>query len=367
MTLRIIDVEADIKSPNAEDANKNAIKFLKDTQYTYFLAIIYGYGPFMTEAFNQNIAGTGKHNWMFTESVATAIGGNERGSPLHLATAGISMMKPVGTVRGPPIFERFLEAWHGVGDNPKDVKYLKSKFPQYADAPDFFNLDDAFFNDITDDVAAGAEVWLYDSVVAAGLAACNVTRSDGTYFTGPEHYNAILDTEFNGTSGRVRLGKTGTRDPTTSAFVLVNWKDLGEDSDGDDGKVSFASEITYIFQNGQFEQKLPHLFNDGTTTIRADLPDYSFDMNYIGSGLRIVGLIMSGIVLLLSASFSIWTHLRRDSRVVKASQPVFLHIICFGTFLMGSAIIPLSFDEEIASQNGSSIACMAVPWLLCVG
>ena len=34
---------------------------------------------------------------------------------------------------------------------------------------------------------------------------------------------------------------------------------------------------------------------------------------------------------------------------------------------MGSAIIPLSLDDEVLSQRGASMACMAVPWLFSVG
>jgi len=34
---------------------------------------------------------------------------------------------------------------------------------------------------------------------------------------------------------------------------------------------------------------------------------------------------------------------------------------------MGASIIPLSFDDEIASDKGCSIACMSIPWLLCTG
>lgn len=34
---------------------------------------------------------------------------------------------------------------------------------------------------------------------------------------------------------------------------------------------------------------------------------------------------------------------------------------------MASAIIPMSFDDEVTSQDGCSIACMATPWLASVG
>jgi hypothetical protein len=76
---------------------------------------------------------------------------------------------------------------------------------------------------------------------------------------------------------------------------------------------------------------------------------------------------MSGIVVALSVFFSSWTHLNQRERVIKASQPVFLHIICLGALLMGASIIPLSLDDEVVDADGKSTACMAMPWLVGTG
>jgi len=52
--------------------------------------------------------------------------------------------------------------------------------------------------------------------------------------------------------------------------------------------------------------------------------------------------------------------------VVRSGQAVFLAMICIGTLLMGSAIIPLSIDDE-NSQRAADIACMCSPWLINIG
>ena len=68
--------------------------------------------------------------------------------------------------------------------------------------------------------------------------------------------------------------------------------------------------------------------------------------------------------MLSSVGFAAWTQIYKDEAVVRASQPIFLHIICVGTLLMGSSIIPLTVDDGVASQDGCNIACHAFPWLL---
>jgi gamma-aminobutyric acid type B receptor len=76
---------------------------------------------------------------------------------------------------------------------------------------------------------------------------------------------------------------------------------------------------------------------------------------------------MCGIIVCLALACSMWTHRHKLTRVVKSSQPVFLHIICAGVLILGSSIIPLSVDHGVASQKGCNAACMAFPWLLVGG
>ena len=119
----------------------------------------------------------------------------------------------------------------------------------------------------------------------------------------------------------------------------------------------------------------------------SDSSEPEVDYNYIGTGLRAVGLSLCAITLALSAFCAMWSELAVEgvqisfgtvlnlplsllpakyyekSSVVRASQPIFLLIICAGTFIFGSAIIPLSIDDEIATERGCDIACMSTPWL----
>jgi hypothetical protein len=90
--------------------------------------------------------------------------------------------------------------------------------------------------------------------------------------------------------------------------------------------------------------------------------DYPVDYNYL-TNIRPVGFTFVAICWAPSLGCGVWTYLKRKDKVVIASQPFFLALICVGCFIMVSAIIPLSIDDSIASPEGCSKACMAFPWV----
>ena len=89
-------------------------------------------------------------------------------------------------------------------------------------------------------------------------------------------------------------------------------------------------------------------------------------LNQLGP-IRVAGFTLFGIIAITSISFSVFIICHRQQQVVKALQPIFLLCISGGVLVLGSAIIPLSFDDEIASQRGCDVSCMALPWLICLG
>ncbi|CAB9505250.1 Gamma-aminobutyric acid (GABA) B receptor [Seminavis robusta] len=83
---------------------------------------------------------------------------------------------------------------------------------------------------------------------------------------------------------------------------------------------------------------------------------------------RPYGLVLSALVVASAVAWSVWVVRQADHRVIRASQPVFLHMMCGGVLIMGLSIIPLSIDDSIAGSNdGCDKACMAFPWLLSMG
>jgi len=98
----------------------------------------------------------------------------------------------------------------------------------------------------------------------------------------------------------------------------------------------------------------------------ADQCDVAIDYNYL-TNIRPLGLLFSSLAMIVSLLCLGWTQYYRKDKVVVASQPFFLRIICVGCLILSSSIIPLSYDDSIASIQGCSRACMAFPWLLSVG
>ena len=82
---------------------------------------------------------------------------------------------------------------------------------------------------------------------------------------------------------------------------------------------------------------------------------------------RWVGFSLAALVIIVSLGFAIWVNLHRQVRVVRASQPPFLIMICFGTFIMALSLFPLGIDDEIATVQMCDVACMAGPWLIALG
>jgi gamma-aminobutyric acid type B receptor len=102
--------------------------------------------------------------------------------------------------------------------------------------------------------------------------------------------------------------------------------------------------------------------------------------NLIPEGALIFGLIFSGMTLLFSIFWLVWTVAKRNLYVVKVSQPVFLGQICAGAVVMVMVVVPLSMQEDLGmlqrqqqNAHGQSspynldAACMSVPWLLFMG
>lgn len=82
---------------------------------------------------------------------------------------------------------------------------------------------------------------------------------------------------------------------------------------------------------------------------------------------RPIGLTLAVISMSLSVITMIGIWYFRKTAVVRKSQPLFLNMICIGTFLMAATIIPLSIDDSIASEEACTRACMAVPWFFWIG
>ena len=125
-----------------------------------------------------------------------------------------------------------------------------------------------------------------------------------------------------------------------------------------DSLLQLAVDPTTILPEFQGTNVLEHL------QIPLVLPELIVDQNHLGK-LSIVGFTLFGVVFLTATGFITWTWRHRNLSVVRLAQPEFLIMIACGASIMGSAMVPLSFDDgHTHFSDASGIAmCMSVPWL----
>ena len=99
-----------------------------------------------------------------------------------------------------------------------------------------------------------------------------------------------------------------------------------------------------------------------------DLPPPNINYNYLGN-LRFMGISLFAVIAFLAGSFATWTCRMSNVRVVVASQPQFLLLICLGAIVCGGALIPLSLDDSDPKFEGTRAdrACQSIPWLASLG
>eukprot|EP00934_Nitzschia_sp_Nitz4_P007164 Nitzschia sp. Nitz4//scaffold183_size43938//21801//24764//NITZ4_007270-RA/size43938-augustus-gene-0.71-mRNA-1//1//CDS//3329539614//7154//frame0 len=88
---------------------------------------------------------------------------------------------------------------------------------------------------------------------------------------------------------------------------------------------------------------------------------------YIGTPYREIGWGVGGFSCLCSLFFALWVWRHSRAKVVRDSQPVFLYMICGGTFLMAGSAFPFGVEDDIAPGEVTDRCCMAAMWLYCMG
>jgi hypothetical protein len=208
-----------------------------------------------------------------------------------------------------------------------------------------------------------------------GLAACQT--GDETMFTGPELYEQIMKLNFVGASGTVNFdNRTGLRDPSAVEYLIANVVSYngtalyeGQNSTFNNSGGDFAASVIHkiIIQPSKdtFETMDDLAFPFGSTKPPAP---YFVPVNPVPMGINAFGWALAGLVMLCSLAFGIWTIRNKKHEKVRASQPIFLVLLCGGTFLIGSSTMLVPFQEDIVfSDSTLSLICMLNMWLLSLG
>lgn len=357
---------------------RSALRSVKETQYRYVFAVVFTaetHDTLLLEAYKMELAGTGKHQWLFGDSFIK-IGGRvfEADSPLIAAYRGVGMLEATGGVPGIGLdgYEKFQDLLADV-NNPTDMEYLFSIFPRH-DEPAFQEGIDDFVHFLTP-VSAAQASFVYEAAIALGLAACQTAGVTGQasylFLDGRDHLTNLVNSVFQGVNGDVVFDpETGSKEPSFTLYKVTNFVDgpiSASEEEGAVAVVQFKETFTHIYKEGAWEELSPFVFNDGSTKALSDIAPVSVDNVVLLPATRATVLVMCAIVVILGVGLMAWTQKNRKARVVLASQPFFLHTICLGAIVMGCTIIPLSIDHGIVSLHGCAIACTSILWLGAMG
>ena len=89
--------------------------------------------------------------------------------------------------------------------------------------------------------------------------------------------------------------------------------------------------------------------------------------NTISVGAKVLGYVLVGINWILALSMAVWLVLHWSAPVVKASQPLFLVLVCVGTMISSGAIVPLGTDGFDDGDAAAGRACNSIVVLFSLG
>jgi len=309
---------------------------------------------------------------------------------------GSAFITPVESFMLDPDNDSFLKVWKA--NDERFVKLVNSKYP-IQDNPNeygYYQGTDDYFQKFDPQIGSA---YMYDAVMSIGLGACLgppslVTNLEGTTSNNYNecssssdnnklcstndfsalHLQGIRDVGFHGATGAIMFGdekdrNRGIRIGATSLLGVVNLLPptlSNEDGNAEELKIYEVTDysIGYSSKYGLTEVH-DFVFNNNTTKPPADLQP---DENCISPYAQIAGLVLMMIAIMFSFFCAAWTFWFRLHRIVTASQPIFLYLLCFGCCLFSLAIFFISFDESSGftiDQLGTN--CMASVWFLCLG
>ena len=293
---------------------------------------------------------------------------------------GAALITPVESFMIDPIEDRFLQSWRN--QNSSLLEYVQSTNPLQQDPshPAFYKIPDNYFQTVDPEPGAA---FAYDAVMSAAMGTCHAQEllGQGVSIPGLAHLHGIHSVNYTGASGPVRLGggsvlggssgSSGLRHPATVTIGAFNL--LPPTTNDDDERVKRGYRLTDVADMTQFDKNTmtwnsrhDFYYADGTTTpppLRDDP-----DKNFLDRSYRALGFTMFTIALTLCILSFIWVFVNRNHRVLRASQPVFLLVVCFGAFTTNLAVVMVSFDESHGlSETTLGKMCTSLPWLGTLG
>ncbi|CAB9519885.1 Gamma-aminobutyric acid (GABA) B receptor [Seminavis robusta] len=343
-----------------DDGNRagiqSALKKMKESGVRHIFAIMFTWAPVVEVALDFEMIGNPDYSWIGAEMIDWTSGSLEfdRHDPKQLQMA--HALRGTGSIllhggeqsvfedvmvefaNSPALQREYIQSY------PPEERHIYNNYTFLSGVKDYF-FQRAF----------------YDATYGLAIAACQTPG----LFTGTELYNALINLDYEGVTGRIQFDKsTGTRKPDSVTVRIDNvfWSD----DNSDDTFIRLDSTLAVTITQGQVSHLIPWQYYDNTTRVPLSLPALDHDYNLIPLGVQVIGWFFGGAVVFLSLVLVGWTSYNRKLFVVKAGQPMFLSQLCVGTMIMALAVIPMSM-QGIEESSRLDLACMAAPWLIFLG
>jgi hypothetical protein len=341
-----------------------AVSRLIDAGYKYFFGIFSAglVEKLVLQLFDQGLMSRPDLVWIFGETMNEVFGAElptNTTEAMNLAEAlnGTGVVLLNSPEREQDIFQQLLEDFQG------DEALVENYLSRHLSGPLVGRDPISFLNDTFAPTPSIYAMFAYDAVMALGIGACEIASD---FFTGPELFESFKKVEFTGATGKVVFNTTtGTRDESFLTYQIYNLIAEADDA-GEIVTIKPYKSQQISLQNESIDVLREFAFFGGNTTPPLGQPVPKEDLNLVSDGVRSICWVLSGTLILLSLHCIVFTIRRRKTPVVRASQPIFLVILCTGTLIMACSIIPTTLQEPV-SERVLDIACMLDIYLFSIG
>jgi hypothetical protein len=345
-----------------------AVSHLVDEGYKYFFGIFSSGGSvesIVLRLFDQGLMSRPDLVWIFGEAAIELFGlqlstKNKKDMKLAEALNGTGVILLNAPEREQEILQQLLEDFQG------DEALVEYYFSRHLSGP-LVERDPNLFRDTFVPMPSIYAMMAYDAVMALGIGACEI---ESDFFTGPELFESFKKVDFTGATGRVSFNTmTGSRNQSFLIYDLYNFIAEADDA-GAIVAITPHKSRQITLQNESIDVLRDYVRDfvlfGGSTSPPPGQPLPEEDLNLVTDGVRSICWVLSGSVILFSIYCIVFTIRRRKTPTVRASQPIFLAMLCTGTFLMACSIIPLTLQEPV-SQRVLDVSCMLDIYLLSAG
>jgi hypothetical protein len=170
--------------------------------------------------------------------------------------------------------------------------------------------------------------FLYDSVIAAGIAACQ-GGSD-----------ALGELDFEGVTGRYQVQDRARASGAVEFGIFVIQQQY--ESDG------YVAALRDLTNNGKWVQQ-----------DRVDVQQQPVEELWLSKYAYILGLTLAGLAFIFCLGSAIFIYRNRKNVIVARGQPLFLYFACFGSSFFSFSIVFQSFDDStVENEQILDIMCM---------